>query len=64
MENGIKKAMLTLMEESFSQEEIKKLSKMLNEIPEELLSTITQINSLYFKKGFASGIEFRKYLEI
>lgn len=66
MENGIKKVMFTLMEENFSQEERRELNKLFDKIPEdnELMQVITHINSLYFKKGFISGIELKKYLEI
>lgn len=66
MENGIKKVMFTLMEENFSQEERRELNKLFDKIPEdnELMQVITHINSLYFKKGFTSGIELKKYLEI
>lgn len=63
MENIIEKAMITIMDESFTLKETKTLNELFSEVPEELIETVNKIVFLYFKQGFSQGIEFKKYLE-
>lgn len=64
MVNTIEKAIVMIMEETFSLEETEVLNDTFNEVPEELMQTVNKIAYIYFKKGFSQGIEFKKYLKI